>query len=94
MTFNLEKEEGGGYFLGVAFSLAVVAIFSLYLTFGEVMDRLEFRRQGRVAAICDVFKYLPLSIWAIYWTEIGLELKYGRVLPRPKEKKGGGKCIH
>lgn len=75
--------------IGVGYFIGVILVFSLYLTFGEFMDRLDSIGEGKKAAILDLFKYWPISIWLIVWNGIKDEFRYGRLTPLPKEKKGG-----
>ena len=76
--------------IGVAGFFGVILLFSIYLTFGELMDRLWSEQEGRKVAIRSLFKYWPISIWAIYWNGIKNEMVYGRlILPPSQEKKGG-----
>lgn len=87
MSFNYkEKEEEDGYFNGGRmFYLGHFNIF-IISTFGEFMDRLEGRLKSDSKSL---LKYWPISIWSIYWNGIKDEGRYGRVIPRPTDKKGG-----
>ncbi|MBU6431251.1 MAG: hypothetical protein KGJ58_03370 [Patescibacteria group bacterium] len=73
---------GVGYFIGFVF------VFSFYLTFCEVMDKLYCIREEK-KTIRDLFKYWPVSLWLIVLNGIREECEHGRVIPRPTEKKGG-----
>jgi len=75
--------------IGVVVFFAIILLFSLFLTFCEFMDRLESRKKGEKVQILNLFKYWPLSIWAIYWSGIKNEMRYGRLILPPEEKKGG-----
>ena len=76
--------------IGVAGFFAVILFFSAFLTFFEFLDRLESGKKGEKVQILSLFKYWPISIWAIYWNGIKNEMVYGRlILPPSQEKKGG-----
>ena len=76
--------------IGVVVFFAIILLFSLFLTFCEFMDRLESRKKGEKVQILSLFKYWPISIWAIYWNGIKNECRYGRLgLPSSQKKKGG-----
>lgn len=96
LIFCNYKEEGGmNTLMGVGCFSGVILLFSLYLTFFEFVDRLEKKilNKERKNSVNDnefsLVKYWPISIWTIYWNGIKDECRYGRLIPRPTEKKGG-----
>lgn len=91
LVFCESRKEGVmNTLLGVGCLVAVILLLSLFFTFCELMDRLDrSREEGKKVAIRSLFKYWPISIWSIYWNGIKDECRYGRVIPRPTENKGG-----
>lgn len=74
------------YLMGVGIIAVVIVLFSLVLTFAELMDRLE--SGGKIAPL---WKYWPIPIWSIFYNGLIKECKYGRIDPfsTSRKKKGG-----